>query len=82
MVYAAVPLGWWLAGPQTWLLAAVTVAGAALGMFFGVAAVDAVPNLVDRDRITEANGRLKANFAVAFVLVLAAAALLGPAGHA
>jgi MFS family permease len=83
LVYAAVPVGWWLAGPQPWLLAAVTVAGAALGMVFGVAAVAAVPNLVERDRITEANGRLEASYAVAFVAGPALAGLVsarfGPA---
>ena len=68
LVYALIPLAWWLAGPQPWLLYAVTLAGAALGMTFGVAYVAALPNLVDRDRLTEANGRLEATFAVAFVL--------------
>lgn len=67
VVYALIPPGRGLAGPQPWLLAAVTLAGAALGMVFGVASVAAVPHLVGRDRLTEANGRLEASFAVAWV---------------
>lgn len=48
IVYALVPLGWWLAGPQLWLIYAVALAGSALAMVFGVAYITAVANLVDR----------------------------------
>ena len=67
-LYALVPLCWWLIGPQLWLVYVVTVVGAAFGMLFGVAYITAVANLVDRDRLTEANGRLQATAAVAFVV--------------
>ncbi|MDG4810420.1 MFS transporter [Micromonospora sp. WMMD1120] len=81
-LYAVVPLAW-LAGPQVWLLFVVLPVCEAAGMVFQVAAVTAVRNLVDRDRITEANGRLQATFAAAAVLgpLLAGvvAARFGPA---
>ena len=75
LLYAAIPLGWWLgsayglgAAFQMLLIYAVTVLGAALGMCFQVAYITAVANLVDRDLITEANGRLQSTFALSFVL--------------
>jgi hypothetical protein len=41
--------------------------GIALGTVFGVGYIAAVPNLVDRDQITEANGRLQTSGGIAFV---------------
>ena len=67
-VYGAVPLGWWMLGPQLWLVYLVTFLGAALAMLFGVAYITAVANLVDRDQLIDANSRLHATFAVGFVL--------------
>ncbi|MFF4874700.1 MFS transporter [Micromonospora sp. NPDC000668] len=67
VLYGLVPLAW-LAGPQVWLLFVVLPICEAAGMVFQVAAVTAVRNLVDRDRITEANGRLQATYAAAAVL--------------
>ncbi|MFF0314173.1 MFS transporter [Micromonospora sp. NPDC005252] len=67
VLYAVVPLAW-LAGPQVWLLFVVLPICEAAGMLFQVAAVTAVRNLVDSDRLTEANGRLQATFAAAAVL--------------
>ncbi|MGA4727947.1 MFS transporter [Micromonospora taraxaci] len=82
VLYGLVPLVW-LAGPQVWLLFVVLPICEAAGMVFQVAAVTAVRNLVDRDRITEANGRLQATYASAAVLgpLLAGvvAARFGPA---
>ncbi|TCB96627.1 MFS transporter [Micromonospora zingiberis] len=65
-LFAAVPIAW-LWGPQLWLLYLVLPAGAAVGMVFRVAYVAAVPGLVDVGRITEANGKLSASYAVAGV---------------
>ncbi|RIV29831.1 MFS transporter [Micromonospora radicis] len=65
-LFAAVPVAW-LWGPQLWLLYLVLPAGAAVGMVFRVAYVAAVPGLVDVGRITEANGKLSASYAVAGV---------------
>ncbi|WBB65950.1 MFS transporter [Micromonospora sp. WMMD812] len=66
VLYGLVPLAW-LAGPQVWVLFVVLPICEAAGMLFQVAAVTAVRNLVDRDRITEANGRLQATYATAAV---------------
>jgi MFS family permease len=66
MLYALVPLAWVL-GPQTWLLYLVMPLGGAFGMLFQVGYVTAVPNLVEPDRITEANGRLYATYAAASI---------------
>ncbi|TDC32364.1 MFS transporter [Micromonospora sp. 15K316] len=66
VLYGLIPLAW-LAGPQVWLLFVVLPICEAAGMLFQIAAVAAVPTLVDRDRITEANARLQATFALAAV---------------
>ena len=68
VVYALVPIGWRLLGPQLWLVYGVTLIGSALAMLFGVAYITAVVNLVDRDQIVDANGRLQATYALAFIL--------------
>ncbi len=67
-VYGLVPLGWWLVGPQLWLVYAVTLIGSALAMLFGVAYITAVANLVDKEQLVDANGRLQASYALAFIL--------------
>ncbi|RKN22417.1 MFS transporter [Micromonospora musae] len=81
VLYGLIPLAW-LAGPQVWLLFVVLPICEAAGMLFQIAAVAAVPTLVDRDRITEANGRLQATFALAAVggplLAGVVSARLGP----
>ncbi|PZG10772.1 MFS transporter [Micromonospora craterilacus] len=64
VLFAAVPVAW-LWGPQLWLLYVVLPASAAVGMVFRVAYVAAVPGLVDVRRITEANGKLSASYAIA-----------------
>ncbi|MEV4714995.1 MFS transporter [Micromonospora sp. NPDC049374] len=63
-LFTAIPVAW-LWGPQLWLLYLVLPASAAVGMVFRVAYVAAVPGLVDVGRITEANGKLSASYAVA-----------------
>lgn len=81
MLYALVPFAWVL-GPQTWLLYLVMPLGGAFGMLFQVGYVTAVPNLVEPDRITEANGRLYASYAAASIagpmLAGVVSGLLGP----
>ncbi|HYO30537.1 MAG TPA: MFS transporter [Thermomicrobiales bacterium] len=67
-LYLLVPLGWWLFGPQLWLVFLVATLGSGLAMVFGVAYITAVANLVDRDQITEANGRLQVSYALAFAI--------------
>jgi predicted MFS family arabinose efflux permease len=81
-LYGLIPLAWAF-GPQVWLLYLVLPACEAIGMVFGVTYVTAVRNLVDADRITEANGLLFATAAAAGVagplLAGLVAGLLGPA---
>jgi MFS family permease len=68
ILYGLVPVGWWLLGPQLWLVYAVALLGSALAMLFGVAYITAVANLVERDQIVDANGRLQSSYALAFIL--------------
>lgn len=67
LLYACIPLGWLLAGPQLWLIYSVVAIGACLGMAFQVTYVTAVANLVDADQIVDANSRLQITFSIAFV---------------
>lgn len=66
VLYGFIPLAW-VAGPQVWLLFVVLPLCEAVGIVFQIASVTAVRNLVDRERITEANGRLQATYAAAGV---------------
>ncbi len=68
VVFAGVPLLWWFHGPSLTALVIAVVLGSALGNFFGVAYVTATPDLVDRPRLTEANGKLQGSQGLAFVL--------------
>jgi MFS family permease len=81
-LYGLIPLAWSF-GPQVWLLYAVLPACEAIGMVFQVTYVTAVRNLVDGDRITEANGLLFASAAAVGVagplLAGLVSGLLGPA---
>lgn len=70
LIFATIPLVWWLAGPQVWLIYVVTASGAVLGMIFQVGFVAAVPNLVEREQIITANGYINASSAIT--------ALIGP----
>lgn len=68
VLYALMPVAWWLLGPHLWLIYLIAALGSALAMLFGVAYITAVVNLVDRDQIVDANGRLQTSYAVAFIL--------------
>ncbi|WP_412539546.1 MFS transporter [Longispora sp. K20-0274] len=82
VLFALVPAIWFF-GAQPWLLYVVMPLGAVFDMVFQVTYVTAVANLVDRDEVTEANGRLQTTFGILYVLgpVAAAglAAWVGPA---
>lgn len=67
-VFAVVPVVWWLHGPSLVLLYVSVVLGSAMGNLFSVAYVTATPDLVDRERLTEANGKLQGSQGVAFVV--------------
>lgn len=80
-LYAALPIWWALAGPALWLIYVVSLFGALLGMTFQVAYMTAIANLVERDQLTEANGRLQATYSVAYVVgPLLAGVITGRAG--
>jgi MFS family permease len=82
VLYGVIPLAWAF-GPQVWLLYVVLPTCEAIGMVFQVTYVTAVRNLVDADRITEANGLLFASAAAVGVagplLAGLVSGLLGPA---
>jgi len=68
VVFGLVPALWWWHGPSLLALYITTIIGSALGNVFSVSYVTATPDLVDRDRLTEANGRLQGSQALAFVV--------------
>jgi len=68
VAYSVIPLTWWLVGPQIAVLYVVTAIGAFFGNAFQVAAITAVANLVDKDQLTEANGRLQGSYALMFLV--------------
>ena len=64
VLYGAIPLAW-MFGPHLWVVYATVPLAAVFGMVFQVGYVTAVRDLVERDEITEANGRLFASQAAA-----------------
>ncbi|MFG2989037.1 MFS transporter [Streptomyces sp. NPDC048257] len=68
VLLGAVPLVWWAAGPQVWLLYVLTALVAVLKTLFDVAYVTAIPNLVRAQDLTAANGRLMGTFALGTLL--------------
>lgn len=82
VLYGMVPLVWILS-PQIWLLYVVVPLGAAVGMIFQVTYVTVVPSLVEKEQLTQANGRLYAVYSAAGVggpaLAGLASQLYGPA---
>lgn len=74
-LYGSVPLVW-LIDPHIWVLYAAMPLGAAAGMVYQVAYITAVPSLVGRERITQANGLLAATYAVAGITGPAVAGVL------
>ncbi|CQR65698.1 MFS transporter [Streptomyces leeuwenhoekii] len=66
VLYGAIPLCWAL-NPQIWLLYVVMGLASAFEMLFKITYVTAVPNLVDKDQIVAANGRLEATNAIAYI---------------
>lgn len=75
-LYALIPLWWALRGPAFWLIYLVVAGASLLSMGFQVAYMTVVANLVDRAQITDANGRLQATYAIAYVVGPALAGLV------
>ncbi|MFM8593199.1 MAG: MFS transporter [Chloroflexota bacterium] len=67
-LFLMVPLLWPLLNHPMWFVFLVSIISAAMAMLFGIAYITAVPNLVDRGQLTEANGRLGASHAFAFAI--------------
>jgi Na+/melibiose symporter-like transporter len=68
LIYGLVPVGWVVIGPQIWLIYCAAAGGSVLGAFFQVSYITAVANLVTREQITDANGRLQVTTGIVFVL--------------
>lgn len=65
--YLLIPVVVWVAGANIWPICAIAMITAYLTTFFFITYTTAVVNIVDRDQITEANGRLQATVALAYV---------------
>ncbi|MGR4881197.1 MFS transporter [Streptomyces sp. LARHCF249] len=76
VLFCAVPLVWWAAGPRVWLLYVLTALATVLTTLFDVAYVTAVPQLVRTEDLTAANGRVMGTFAVGTLLGPVAAGFL------
>ncbi len=81
VLFGLVPVLWAIR-PQVWPLFLAMAVASVFAMVFQITYVTAVPNLVDRDQIIEANGRLEATNALAFItgpmLAGLVAAAVGP----
>ncbi|MFI2361749.1 MFS transporter [Promicromonospora sp. NPDC019610] len=66
LLFAAVPVCWAIE-PQVWLLFAVAAVASVFGQLFQITYITAVPNIVGRDRVAEANSRLQATAALASI---------------
>ncbi len=68
LIYVSIPLVWFFAGPQVWLIYVVTALGAILGQIFQVGFVTTVANLVEKDQIITANGYINASMAISSMI--------------
>ncbi|MGW0532459.1 MFS transporter [Streptomyces sp. NPDC003032] len=66
VLYGVIPLCWAL-NPQIWLLYVVMALASVFEMLFRITYVTAVANLVDKEQIVAANGRLEATNAIAYI---------------
>lgn len=68
LLYGSIPLVWFLAGPQLWLIYVVVVLGTCLARCFSVAYNTVLPHLVEQEQMTLASGWLQAGGALFFML--------------
>lgn len=66
-LYLLILGSWLLSGPNMWLLYIGMLIAGYLTNFFVITYTSVVPSIVDRDQITQANGRLQATIAVTYV---------------
>ncbi|MBB4928754.1 MFS transporter [Kitasatospora kifunensis] len=75
VLYGTIPICWAIS-PQIWVLYVVMGLASIFEMLFSVTYVTAVSNLVDNEQITEANGKLEATNAIAYIAGPALAGLV------
>lgn len=68
LLYGSIPLVWFLAGPQLWLIYVVVALGACFAACFFVAYNAVLPHLVENEQIALANGWLQVGVSLSFVL--------------
>jgi MFS family permease len=68
LLYASLPLVWWLGAPTLWLIYVVAVLAAALWNLFLVGYVAGIANIVPRDKLARANSRLQATQALTYAI--------------
>jgi MFS family permease len=68
LLYGVLALAGGLGSVPLWLIYAVAGSAAALGNLFSVGYVAAIPNIVAKDEITRANGRLQATQALTYAI--------------
>lgn len=67
LLYPAIPISWLLFGHSIVPLYLVAATASYLTTFFMVTYTAAIPNIVDKSQISEANGRLQATVALAYI---------------
>lgn len=66
LLFAAVPVCWAIE-PQLWLLFVVAGVSSVFGQLFQITYITAVPNIVGRERVAEANSKLQATASLASI---------------
>ncbi|GHH69792.1 MFS transporter [Promicromonospora soli] len=66
LLFAAVPVCWAIE-PQVWLLFVVAGVASVFGQLFQITYITAVPNIVGRERVAEANSKLQATASLASI---------------
>lgn len=66
LLFAAVPVCWAI-DPQVWLLFVVAGVASVFGQLFQITYITAVPNIVGRERVAEANSKLQATASLASI---------------
>lgn len=68
LLYGAIPLCWWLLGPQPLLLSLIAAPLGFAGIAAAVAGSASIPRLVEPEQLAAANAAVQASNALAFVL--------------
>jgi MFS family permease len=83
-LYGVLPIAWWLGAPRLWLIYVVAAVASALGNLFSVGYVTGIANVVEKEDLARANGRLQATQALTYsvgpLIAGVACSRFGPAG--